>query len=194
MQRRLAFHTNAELARGKTANPLWSPVRRCTAKKSDATVGSRTGKATVEEPSAASASRQPQRKDWRTHKEVVYVKGVPVKGSLRKLPWKEQALVYTIFSITGSAAVYLVRPVIRYCVTNGFLGLPEDSSWVNGPWLYRFLYVLIMYPSYSLMLFIIATAFGRRVWFSFMLHKMWSRFLTKRAATRLEHLLDLQHY
>ncbi|KEG12434.1 hypothetical protein DQ04_01721090 [Trypanosoma grayi] len=117
-----------------------------------------------------------------------------MKGSLFKLPLKEQILICIIFSITGSGAVLVVRPVIRSLVNDGFLGLPENSGWIDGPWLYRFLYIAIMYPAYSMMLLVIGSIFGRRVWFSFMIHKMWSRFLTKRAARRLEYVLDLQHY
>ncbi|KAG5480864.1 hypothetical protein LSCM4_06432 [Leishmania orientalis] len=140
------------------------------------------------------ASHGPQRKDWRTRKEVVYVKGVAVKGSLFKLPLAEQFIICLVFSIAGSAAVYLVRPQIRYLCHNGFLGLTDEAGWKNGPWLYRLMYCLIMFPSYSLILFVVGGLFGRRVWFSFMIHKMWSRFLTRRASRRLEYLLDLQHY
>lgn len=163
-------------------------IRRCSSQKVESATG---GKVSA---TSSSSSGGPKRKDWRTHKEVVYVKGVPMKGSLFKLPLREQVLICIIFSITGSAAVMFVRPLIRGLVRDGFLGLPEDSGWVNGPWLYRFLYLMIMYPSYSAMLFVIGSLFGRRVWFSFMIHKMWSRFLTRKASDRLAHLLDLQHY
>ncbi|CBH16748.1 hypothetical protein, conserved [Trypanosoma brucei gambiense DAL972] len=194
MYRLMVPYKTAKWASASAPRAFRNAFRRCSTQEGEAAAASRTGKSTVGDTSAGCQQTGPQRKDWRTGKEVVYVKGVPVKGPLRKLPRKEQILVCVIFSITGSAAVYFVRPVIRNCVTNGFLGLPEDSSWSNGPWLYRLLYVSIMYPSYSFLLFVIGSLFGRRVWFSFMIHKMWSRFLPKKAAKRLEHMLDLQHY
>ncbi|EAN87937.1 hypothetical protein C3747_2g232 [Trypanosoma cruzi] len=169
-------------------------VRKCSSQTVEGALGSKVGEKAGVKSTAAFTPTGPKRKDWRTHKEVVYVKGIPMKGSIFKLPIKEQILICVIFSITGAAAVMFVRPVIRSLVKDGFLGLPEDSGWVKGPWLYRFLYIAIMYPAYSLLLFIIGSIFGRRVWFSFMIHKMWSRFLTKNAARRLEYFLDLQHY
>ncbi|EPY30858.1 hypothetical protein STCU_03845 [Strigomonas culicis] len=51
-----------------------------------------------------------------------------------------------------------------------------------------------MFPSYSLILFCVGGVFGRRIWFSFMIHKMWSRFLTRKGSKRLEWLLDIHHY
>ncbi|RNF25347.1 uncharacterized protein Tco025E_02230 [Trypanosoma conorhini] len=190
MHRRLTTCCTANGVRGAWRNA----VRKCTSQSAEGAAGSQAGEKAAGKFKPASTSTGPQRKDWRTHKEVVYVKGVPMKGSLFKLPLKEQVLICIIFSITGSAAVMFVRPLIRTLVKDGFLGLPEDSGWVNGPWLYRFIYLAIMYPAYSVMLFIIGSIFGRRVWFSFMIHKMWSRCMTQKAAKRLEYVLDLQHY
>ncbi|ORC92484.1 uncharacterized protein TM35_000032370 [Trypanosoma theileri] len=190
MQRRLSARTAGQMARF----PCKTSARKCSTTNAQASATNRITGSLAGESTTATTARGPMRKDWRTHKEVVYVKGVPMKGSLFKLPLKEQILICLIFSITGSAAVYIVRPIIRSLVKDGFLGLPEDSGWINGPWLYRFLYIAIMYPAYSLMLLTIGSIFGRRVWFSFMIHKMWSRFLTKNASKRLEYILDLQHY
>lgn len=173
--------------------------RRCatqTEAKASAQANANTTSAAAGEAKAATAppSHGPQRKDWRTHKDIVYVKGVPAKGSFFKLPLSEQLIICLVFSIAGSAAVYLVRPQIRYLCHHGFLGLTDEASWKSGPWLYRLIYCCIMLPSYSLILFIIGGLFGRRIWFSFMIHKMWSRFLTKNASQRLQHILDIQHY
>lgn len=182
--------------------PLRCAQRRC-ATKAEAKASTKAeqqatsafgGAAEAKVTSQHPISHGPQRKDWRTHKEIVYVKGVPAKGSLFKLPLAEQLIICLVFSIAGSAAVYLVRPQIRYLCHHGFLGLTDEAGWKNGPWLYRFMYCLIMFPSYSLILFVVGGLFGRRIWFSFMIHKMWSRFLTRNASRRLKHLLDLQHY
>ncbi|GET87936.1 hypothetical protein, conserved [Leishmania tarentolae] len=199
---------NSALCRARSSltvsahQPLRCAQRRCVTKaeakasaKAEEQAASATGGAAEAKVSLPhSTSHGPQRKDWRTHKEVVYVKGVPVKGSLFKLPLAEQFIICLVFSIAGSAAVYLVRPQIRYLCHHGFLGLTDEAGWKNGPWLYRLMYCLIMFPSYSLILFLVGGLFGRRIWFSFMIHKMWSRFLTRNASRRLEHLLDLQHY
>lgn len=176
----------ATTAKGEAKAPSSAAVTR----KAEGAAGGNASGAEEKSP----LPRGPQRKDWRTHKDVVYVKGVPAKGSLFKLSAADQFVVYLVFSLAGMGAVYVVRPQIRYLCRHGFLGLPEDASWWNGPWLYRFLYVLIMFPSYSAILFTVGSAFGRRIWFSFMIHKMWSRFLTRKASTRLAYVLDIQHY
>ncbi|AIN97389.1 hypothetical protein LPMP_190470 [Leishmania panamensis] len=208
LNRILAPSANSSLCKARPLltmsahQPLRCAQRRCATKaEAKASTGAKQqatsatgGAAETKIASQHPASHGPQRKDWRTHKEVVYVKGVPAKGSLFKLPLAEQFIICLVFSIAGSAAVYLVRPQIRYLCHNGFLGLTDEAGWWNGPWLYRLMYCLIMFPSYSLILFVVGGLFGRRIWFSFMIHKMWSRFLTRNASRRLEHLLDLQHY
>ncbi|KAG8348844.1 hypothetical protein TRVL_00313 [Trypanosoma vivax] len=170
------------------------PIRECSSSKAEAAGSARAAKEAVDVPTDSSAARPPTRKDWRTHKEVVFVKGVPMKGPLLKLPWKEQFLICAIFSITGGASIFFVRPLIQMLISDGFLGLPEDSSLMKGPWLFRLLYISITFPAYSFVLFVVGSLFGRRVWFSFMIHKMWSRFLTRRGGERLKYLLDIRHY
>lgn len=176
--------------------------RRC-ATQAEAKASAEAEKATSAASGAAEAkaaqhatpvSHRPHRKDWRTHKDIVYVKGVPMKGNLFKLPLSEQFIICLVFSVAGTGAVYLVRPQIRYLCHHGFLGLTDEAGWKNGPWLYRIIYCLIMFPCYSFILFLCGGIFGRRVWFSFMIHKMWSRFLTRRASDRLAYILDIQHY
>ncbi|KPA82672.1 hypothetical protein ABB37_02501 [Leptomonas pyrrhocoris] len=184
-------------------NPLRVAQRRCAtqaeAKASTETAQKATSAAggaaeAKAAPHANPASHRPHRKDWRTHKDIVYVKGVPAKGSLFKLPLTEQFIICLVFSVAGTGAVYLVRPQIRYLCHHGFLGLTDEAGWRNGPWLYRVLYCLIMFPCYSMILFVCGGFFGRRIWFSFMIHKMWSRFLTRNASKRLAYMLDIQHY
>lgn len=178
MLRRIVVHPRSGL-----------PIRHCATSNVQADVANAVG------AGSKTSQRVPgHRKDWRTHKDVVYVKGVPAKGSLWKLSWSDQFIVYLVFSLAGSAAVLLVRPQIRYLCDHGFLGLSPDSGWASGPWYFRLLYVLIMFPCYSLILFGVGGIFGRRIWFSFMIHKMWSRVLTKKGSQRLAYILDIQHY
>lgn len=183
-----SFERRCATATEKEAAAQQQPPSAVAARKVEGAAG---GKASGEAPPLPHG---PQRKDWRTHKDVVYVKGIPVKGSMFKLSAADQFIIYLVFSLAGAGAVYLVRPQIRYLCHHGFLGLTEDAGWKNGPWLYRLLYVFIMFPSYSAILFVVGSVFGRRIWFSFMIHKMWSRFLTKNASKRLAYLLDIQHY
>lgn len=70
----------------------------------------------------------PQRKEWRFTQEVVYHKGIPIKGSLFKLPLSEQLINCLIFSVAGMGAVYLVKPQIRYLCEHGFFGLTPDAG------------------------------------------------------------------
>lgn len=122
----------------------------------------------------------------------VFRKGVPVRGSLGRLPLKEKLVICLVFSITGTSAVLFVRPTLKYLVDYGFFGLPQDSGFKNGPWLYRLLYFAVMWPTYSLLLYCIGGIFGRRIWFSNMLVKMWGRILPKRATAYLRYMLDTQ--
>lgn len=122
----------------------------------------------------------------------VFRKGVPIRGKLSRLPGKEKFIICLVFSLTGSSAVLFVRPTLKYFVDNGFMGLPKDAGFVNGPWLYRFLYFCVMWPVYSLLLYSIGGLFGRRIWFSHMLVKMWGRILPKRGKEYLRYMLDIQ--
>ena len=123
---------------------------------------------------------------------VVYRKGVPIRGKLSRMTMKDKFIVCLVFSLTGSSAVLVVRPALKYLVDNGFMGLPEDSGFVNGPWLYRALYFAIMWPSYSFLLYSFGALFGMRIWFSHMLVKMWGRVLPKWGKERLRNMMDLQ--
>jgi hypothetical protein len=122
----------------------------------------------------------------------IFRKGVPVSGKLSQLPLKDKLIICFVFSVTGSSAVLVVRPALRYLVDNGFMGLPEDSGFIKGPWLYRFLYFAIMWPSYSVLLLLFGSIFGRRLWFSHMIIKMWGRVLPKGLTARLRYVLDCE--
>lgn len=92
------------------------------------------------------------------------------------LPPKEMALVFLVFSITGSSAMVVVRRLLP--IIAGWLNVPtENSGVINGPWSYRLLYFAVMWPSYSLMLLIIGHLFGRGEYFTYFVKKMWARFI-----------------
>eukprot|EP00980_Cylindrotheca_fusiformis_P016756 scaffold5048_cov121-Cylindrotheca_fusiformis.AAC.7 len=86
------------------------------------------------------------------------------------LPWyREVALICTVFAITGSSTMVVVRPA----VSNG-LGL--KGSLKDGPWSYRICSLVIMTPVYASLLVLVGTVFGRHHYFRHFSVKMWSRF------------------
>lgn len=81
----------------------------------------------------------------------------------------EMALVCSIFAITGTSTMVVVRPA----VTN-VLGL--KGSFKEGPWSYRLCSLVIMTPVYATMLVCVGTIFGRHAYFRHFAVKMFSRF------------------
>lgn len=150
-----------------------------------------TAASTAAEEAAAEKVLRPKPSNLPDDGTVVYRKGVPIRGKLSKLPLKEKLIICFVFSITGSSAVMIVRPTLKYLVDNGFMGLPTDAGFWNGPWLYRCLYFAVMWPTYSMLLFFLGGIFGRRIWFCCMLAKMWGRFLPKRGKEYLKYVLDV---
>ncbi|CAN0143631.1 unnamed protein product, partial [Phaeothamnion confervicola] len=84
--------------------------------------------------------------------------------------WREQALLCTVFAITGSSSVALVRPALKSIT--GIEGTLRD-----GPWSYRFASVMLVSPVYTLILLTLGTAAGRHTFFANMARRMWGRFL-----------------
>jgi len=81
----------------------------------------------------------------------------------------EMALICTVFAITGSSTMVLVRPAV-----SDVLGL--RGSMRDGPWSYRVASLVIMTPLYAVMLVCVGTAFGRHAYFRHFAVKMFSRF------------------
>ena len=86
------------------------------------------------------------------------------------LPWyREMVLVCTVFAITGSSTMVLVRPAVSK-------GLGLQGSLKDGPWSYRICSIVVMTPIYATMLLVVGTLFGRHQYFRHFSVKMWSRF------------------
>jgi len=83
--------------------------------------------------------------------------------------YREMVLVCTVFAITGSSTMVLVRPA----VSNG-LGL--KGSMKDGPWSFRICSLVVMTPIYATLLVLVGTVFGRHAYFRHFSVKMWSRF------------------
>jgi hypothetical protein len=86
------------------------------------------------------------------------------------LPWyREMVLISTVFAITGSSTMVVVRPAV-----SNVLGL--KGSLKDGPWSYRICSLVIMTPIYATLLVLVGTVFGRHHYFRHFSVKMWSRF------------------
>jgi len=83
--------------------------------------------------------------------------------------YAEMALICTVFGITGSSTMFLVRPAVSD-------GLGLKGSMKEGPWSYRICSLVIMTPMYATLLVIVGTVFGRHAYFRHFSVKMFSRF------------------
>ncbi|CAM9880719.1 unnamed protein product [Chrysoparadoxa australica] len=89
--------------------------------------------------------------------------------------WREQALLCTVFAITGSSTLWLIRPTITRIT-----GL--EGSLKDGPWSYRIASIMIVSPCYTFNLLVLGSLAGRHKYFAAMAQKMWGRFLPKSIA------------
>jgi hypothetical protein len=83
--------------------------------------------------------------------------------------YREMTLLCTVFAITGSSTMFLVRPAM-----SNVLGL--EGSLKDGPWSYRICSLVIMTPLYATLLVCVGTVFGRHAYFRHFSVKMFSRF------------------
>ncbi|CAJ1925808.1 unnamed protein product [Cylindrotheca closterium] len=83
--------------------------------------------------------------------------------------YREVTLICTVFAITGSSTMVLVRPAVSK-------GLALEGSMKEGPWSYRICSIVIMTPIYATLLVMVGTLFGRHHYFRHFSVKMWSRF------------------
>ena len=77
-------------------------------------------------------------------------------------------VVIAVFGITGSLAAVLSRLLL-----NGVFGM-DGSVW-SGPWGYRVAYLALIPPSYSAMLVIVGTLFGKQAYFKKRVMRIWRR-------------------
>ena len=77
-------------------------------------------------------------------------------------------IIVLVFTITGSIAVLLSNLIL-----SNALGL-EGSLW-SGPWGFRIAYLLLIPPSYSVMLIAVGTLFGKRAYFTGRVIRIWGR-------------------
>ncbi len=79
-------------------------------------------------------------------------------------------VVMLVFAVNGALAASL-----GHVLLNEVIGI-EGSLW-GGPWGYRVLYVALITPSYSLLLLVTGTAFGKGAYFRLRVRRTWGRLL-----------------
>lgn len=72
--------------------------------------------------------------------------------------WLDKIIICIVFAITGSSALFFVRPLMSQV-------FQIEGSLKEGPWSYRVLYCSVMMPCYSVLLYIIGTLFGKGAFF-----------------------------
>ena len=96
--------------------------------------------------------------------------------------WKESpleaAVAFTVFGITGSTSVAVVRPTLKSVF--GIEGTMRD-----GPNSYRVMSVVAVSPIYAAMLVTFGTLAGRHRFFANMSHKIFGRFLPQFVLSRI---------
>jgi hypothetical protein len=90
---------------------------------------------------------------------------------------KEAAILFTVFGITGSSSVMLVRPSLE---SMGLKGNMRD-----GPWSYRILSILAVSPIYATVLITLGTLSGRHLFFAGMGRKILARFVPKQVGSKI---------
>ncbi|KAI2513477.1 hypothetical protein MHU86_951 [Fragilaria crotonensis] len=96
--------------------------------------------------------------------------------SLKEMPekytfqwYREMVLICTVFAVTGSSTMFLVRPAM-----SNILGI--EGGLIEGPTSYRVASLVIMTPLYSTLLVCVGTVFGRHAYFRHFAVKMFTRF------------------
>jgi hypothetical protein len=84
--------------------------------------------------------------------------------------YKEAAILFCVFGVTGSTSVAVVRPFLKYTI-----GL--EGSLYEGPNSYRVLSIILVSPIYACMLVTFGTLSGRHSYFANMARKILGRFI-----------------
>ena len=83
-----------------------------------------------------------------------------------KEDYKEAAVIFVVFGVTGSSSVYFVRPLLTKVGITGTM--------VDGPWSYRILSLILISPVYATILLSLGTISGRHNFFAKVTHSSYS--------------------
>ena len=93
--------------------------------------------------------------------------------SRKPIDWVHWTIVLVVFSITGTLSVLLSRLLLK-----NVLNL-EGELWA-GPWSYRFAYLLLISPVYSVTLVAVGTLFGKHDYFKQKVLHTWGHLWPRR--------------
>ena len=79
-------------------------------------------------------------------------------------------IILIVFSITGLSTV-----IFSSFLLGEVFGL--EGNFISGSWLYRLMYLLFIPPSYSVLLVLTGTVFGRRAYFLRRVKLLWGRII-----------------
>ena len=89
--------------------------------------------------------------------------------ALQSFEWvQEKALIFSVFGVTGTTAVFCVRPLLSKAGIEGSLR--------EGPWSYRIASLFVVSPAYSVLLVTFGTLAGRHAYFGKFSSRILSRF------------------
>ena len=95
--------------------------------------------------------------------------------------WKEDkveaAVAFTVFGVTGTSTLFVVRPSLK------FVGI--EGSLIEGPNSYRVLSILLISPAYACLLMVVGTVAGRHTFFAGMSRKILVRFFPSSALNKV---------
>ncbi len=75
----------------------------------------------------------------------------------------QMVLIFIVFALTGSTSAWITRPILAY------IGITKDSL---HPLLYWPLSLILILPVYKVLLILIGTLFGQRIFFWNFVKKM----------------------
>ncbi|KAI9024646.1 hypothetical protein DFJ74DRAFT_665727 [Hyaloraphidium curvatum] len=92
--------------------------------------------------------------------------------------WKEWAIIFTVFAVTGSSAVKFTRPAVNY--------IAGEGTFFGGPWTWRIAYLCLTFPIYTTILLTIGTLVGRGRYFRKVTKRMYGRILPANVTKMLD--------
>ncbi len=120
-----------------------SPKRPLTTSKNGKLGSAKLGETSANTSVVSKESQKTFLQRWMAHKEI------PPRGTLKW--YGEMTLLCTVFAITGTSTMVLVRPAV-----SEVLGL--KGSLKDGPWSYRICSLVIMTPLYAGMLVVVGVS------------------------------------
>jgi len=91
--------------------------------------------------------------------------------------YKEAAVIFCVFGVTGTSSMVLVRPLLNKAGIKG--------SFAEGPWSYRILSLTLVSPIYAMILITLGTISGRHNFFASMGIKILKRFVPSAALPKI---------